>query len=71
METSEVKGKKIAIELLDGTRILGRVHSWGKTRIWVLEDGFDNPKEVPRDIIQRSLVLFEEVSNDEEKPKED
>lgn len=66
MKSNEVKGRKIAIELLNGTKIFGRVHSWGTKYIWVLEKGHKKPIDVPKDIIVRSLVLFEEVFDDKE-----
>lgn len=56
---NEVKGKKIVVELLNGQKIFGVVHSWGKSKIWVVEDTETQPKDIPREIIQRAFVVFE------------
>ena len=62
---SEVKGSRIAIELTNGDKIFGRVHKGTDTCIWVIEDGSHHLKDVPRDIITRALILFEEVEDEE------
>jgi len=55
---NEVKGNRIAIELISGDRLFGRVHKGTDTCIWIVEDGETKPKDVPRDLITRVLILF-------------
>ena len=59
MDFSGVKGNRIAIELLNGTKLFGIIHNWDKKYIWIILDGEENPIDVPKDIIMRSLVLFD------------
>ena len=52
-------GLTIGIDLLNGMRVIGKVHNWGEDTIWVLTDKFNKPIDVPRDLIQRALVCIE------------
>lgn len=58
-----LKGAPIAIELLSGERIFGKVVDWSNSAIWIIARGETSPTDVPRDIIQRALVLVSEVDN--------
>lgn len=64
--TNELKGRRIAIELTNGDRLFGTVHKGTDNCIWIVEDGSTKPKDVPRDIITRALILFEEVEDEED-----
>jgi len=56
---SSLENKKIAIELLNGQKIFGVVKSWGKSKIWIIDESDNEKKDVPREIIQRALVVFD------------
>jgi len=71
MNDSELKGCRVGIELLDGRKIFGVVHNWSDTIIWVIEDGHKKPIDVPRDIIERVLVAFNEVCDDSDDQRKD
>ena len=62
---NELQGKRIAIELTNGDRLFGRVHKGTDTCIWIIEDSSKKPKDVPRDIITRALIVFEGVEDEE------
>ena len=59
-----LKGCRIGIELISGAKIFGTVVDWSETAIWILEGAETSPKDVPRDIIKRALVLVSEVENE-------
>ena len=65
MRASELKGCTIGIDLVSGIRIIGKVHRWTKSIVWLLEEDREEPIDIPRDIIVRALVLLKGDLNDE------
>ena len=48
-------GRPVIVELLDGEKLSGVIHKWGRKTIWV-----KNKKgifDVPKEIIKRSLFI--------------
>jgi hypothetical protein len=55
---SSLRDCPIAIELLSGEKIFGKVSKWSSKTIYVTKEGYDKPIDVPRDIIVRTLILL-------------
>jgi len=60
-----LKGCRIAIQLISGDKIFGKVSKWSRDTIWVIQDRQEKPIDIPRDIIVRSLVLLPSGELDE------
>jgi hypothetical protein len=51
-------GCTIGIDLENGDRIIGEVHTWSSDTIWVNIPFHKKPIDVPREITQRILVCL-------------
>lgn len=58
LKFKDIEGRFIAVELLDGSKIFGRVSKWGREVVWVLDTKTCNVIDVPKEITQRILVSF-------------
>jgi hypothetical protein len=55
----DITGLFIGIQLLDGNKMFGRVNKYNPLSIWVDIKGYEQPIEVPRDIMIRYLVVLD------------
>jgi hypothetical protein len=62
---SDLKDTIIGIQLLDGTKVIGQFVKSNADYIWVRTAASKKPKDVPRVIISRLLVLLEGYLDDE------
>lgn len=54
----EYRGKPVAIQLLDGSKIFGTIYKWTKNIVWVDIENKKRILDIPKDITQRILVVF-------------
>ena len=52
-------GKRVAIQLCNGTKIFGVLDKWTEDIVWVDEQANEDPLDIPKEIIERMLVVFD------------
>lgn len=57
-DSNNLIGNKVGLDLLDGTRLIGKVSKWDDCTVF-LDIGIGDIVDVPRNIIQRMLVEIE------------
>jgi len=60
MDKKKIIGKNVAVQLFNGTKIFGTLEKWTEDIVWVKERGdYVDSLDIPKEIIERILVVFE------------
>jgi hypothetical protein len=56
-DRDDLIGCRVGLDLLDGTRLIGKVAKWDDCTVYI-DVGAGEPLDIPKNIIQRVLVLI-------------
>lgn len=52
------KDRFIAVELLDGSKVFGKIVKWSRSVVWIEIKNTDRIIDIPKEIAKRILVIF-------------
>lgn len=52
------KDRFIAVELLDGSKVFGKIVKWSRSVVWIKVKNTDRIIDIPKEIAKRILVIF-------------
>ncbi len=55
---ADLEGKFVAVELLDGSKLFGVVSKYSRLVLWVNVDSTGYIVDIPKEIIQRILIVM-------------